>query len=58
VLAATLAMIPVLVIDNDATGSLHTAAVAAKWLIWLIFALEYAVVLRAALRRRRCGRSG
>jgi voltage-gated potassium channel len=51
VLAATLAMIPVLILEADATGGWHTAAIVANWVIWIVFAVEFAVILIGAPRR-------
>src|SRR3954447_12005841 len=52
VLAATLAMIPVLILEADATGGWHTAAIVANWFIWAVFALEFAVILTGAPRKK------
>jgi voltage-gated potassium channel len=53
VLAATLAMIPVLVVERDAkSGGWETAAFAANWIIWAVFAAELAFVLIVAPRKR------
>jgi voltage-gated potassium channel len=52
VLAATLALIPVLIIEADATGAWATAAVIANWLIWAVFAVELVAVLIVATRKR------
>jgi voltage-gated potassium channel len=52
VLAATLALIPVLVIEADASGRWLTAAYIANWLIWGVFAVELAAVLIVATRRK------
>jgi hypothetical protein len=52
VLPATLALIPVLIIEADASGSWRTVAFVANWLIWLVFAVELAAVLIVAERRR------
>jgi voltage-gated potassium channel len=52
VLAATLAMIPVLILEADATGGWHAIAIAANWLIWAIFAVEYVLILVAAPRKQ------
>ena len=45
-------MIPVILIEHDATGGWATFARVANWVIWAIFALEYAVVLTVAPRKR------
>jgi voltage-gated potassium channel len=52
VLAATLALIPVLIIEADASGGWQTAAGIANWVIWAVFALELVAVLVVATRRR------
>lgn len=51
VLAATLALIPVLIIEADASGGWKTAAFVANWLIWVVFAVELAAVLIVAARK-------
>jgi voltage-gated potassium channel len=52
VLGATLALIPVLIIEADATSDAwqHFATVA-NWIIWAVFAVELAVVLVFAPRK-------
>src|SRR5580765_6446518 len=46
VLVATLAMIPVIIIQADATSDMWTTfAEVANWLIWAVFAVQIAVVL-------------
>lgn len=52
VLAATLALIPVLIIEADAEGTWVTGAWVANWLIWAVFAVELAAVLIVAERKR------
>jgi len=52
VLAATLLLIPVLIIEADASGAWLTAALAANWLIWGVFAVELAAILFVADRKR------
>jgi len=53
VLAATLAMIPVILIERDATSEGWTTfAQVANWIIWAIFAVEFAFVLTVAPRKR------
>ena len=53
VLAATLAMIPVLIVERDAkSDGWVTAALAANWVIWTVFAAELAFVLVVAQRKR------
>ena len=51
VLAATLALIPVLIIEADASGRLLDAAFVANWLIWGVFAIELAAILIVANRK-------
>jgi hypothetical protein len=51
VLAATLALIPVLIVEADASGGWRTAAFVANWLIWAVFAVELAAVLIVATRK-------
>jgi voltage-gated potassium channel len=52
-LIATLAMIPVLIVEYDTTSAgWHTFAVTANWVIWAIFAAELAFVLWVAPRKR------
>ena len=53
VLAATLALIPVLIIEADATSDgWQEVATVANWIIWAIFAAELAAVLVVAKRKR------
>jgi voltage-gated potassium channel len=53
ILIATLAMIPVLIIEYDTTSAgWHTVAVAANWAIWAIFGAELAFVVWVAPRKR------
>jgi len=53
ILAATLALIPVLVIENDAkSDTWKSAAAVANWLIWGVFAAELVFVLVVAPRKR------
>jgi voltage-gated potassium channel len=53
VLVATLAMIPVLIIQADATSEgWKSFAEIANWLIWAVFAVEIAFVLVVAPRKR------
>ena len=53
VLAATLALIPVLIIEADATSDAwQQFANVANWIIWAIFAVELAAVLVVADRKR------
>src|SRR5580765_949998 len=53
VLVATLAMIPVIIIQADATSDMWTTfAEVANWLIWAVFAVQIAVVLVVAPRKR------
>ena len=51
VLAATLALIPVLIVEADAEGSWARAAVVANWIIWAVFAIELVAVLVVATRK-------
>jgi voltage-gated potassium channel len=51
VLAATLALIPVLIVEADGFGPWLTAAFAANWVIWGAFALELCVILVVADRK-------
>jgi voltage-gated potassium channel len=51
VLVATLALIPVLILEADATGAWEQAAFVANWLIWAVFATELGAVLLVAERR-------
>jgi len=52
VLAATLLLIPVLIVQADAEGGWLAVAYIANWVIWAVFALELAVILWVADRRR------
>jgi voltage-gated potassium channel len=53
ILGATLAMIPVLIIERDVTtDGWRTFAEIANWLIWAIFAAELLLVLVVARRKR------
>jgi hypothetical protein len=53
VLGATLTLIPVLVIESDATSEgWQRFAEVANWIIWALFATELAVVLLVASRKR------
>jgi voltage-gated potassium channel len=53
VLGATLALIPVLIIEADATSDAwQEVASVANWIIWAIFAAELAAVLVVAERKR------
>jgi len=53
VLGATLALIPILIIEADATSAgWQNFATAANWVIWAIFATELAAVLVVAERKR------
>ena len=53
VLAATLALIPVLILEADATSAgWQQFAVVANWIIWATFAIELAVVLVVAERKK------
>jgi voltage-gated potassium channel len=53
ILAATLAMVPVLILERDAKShTWKTVAQAANWVIWAVFATEIAVVLVVAQRKK------
>ena len=53
VLVATLALIPVLIIEADAASAgWRQFAVVANWIIWAIFAIELTVVLVVAERKK------
>jgi voltage-gated potassium channel len=53
VLAATLAIIPVLVVETDVqSAGWRAAATASNWIIWAIFLADLAFVLTVAPRRR------
>jgi len=52
VLAATLLLIPVLILEADAEGGWLTFAYAANWVIWGVFAIELVAVLYVAERKR------
>lgn len=52
VLGATLALVPVLIIEADGSGGWLTVARIANWLIWGIFAVEFIAVLVVATRKR------
>jgi hypothetical protein len=45
------ALIPVLIMEAEASGGWLDAAYAANWLIWLVFAVELAAVLIVAERK-------
>jgi voltage-gated potassium channel len=52
VLAATLALIPVLIVESEkSSGGWHSAAIVANWVIWAIFLVELAFVLVVAPRK-------
>ena len=52
VLGATLALIPVFILEAEATSSRwENIAFAANWLIWLVFAVELALLLVVAPRK-------
>jgi voltage-gated potassium channel len=57
VLVATLAMIPILILENDAKGGWKTFAFAANWAIWLVFAAEVIVIFAGAARRGAAARA-
>jgi voltage-gated potassium channel len=51
VLAATLALIPVLILESDTSGAWQTVAFTVNWLIWVIFAVELTAILIVASRK-------
>jgi voltage-gated potassium channel len=51
ILAATLALIPVLILEHDASGGWLTAAKVANWIIWAVFAAELAFIWVVAPRK-------
>ena len=51
ILVATLALIPVLILEHDASGGWLTAAEIANWIIWAVFAAELAFILVVAPRK-------
>jgi hypothetical protein len=51
VLSATLLLIPVLILENDAEGGWLTFASVANWLIWSLFAIELGMILIVAQRK-------
>jgi len=52
ILAATLALIPVLIIEHDvSSGAWATVAEIANWAIWAIFAAELVFILTVAPRK-------
>ena len=55
-LVATLCLIPVFVLEFDATGGWKQAAFVANWVIWGVFAVEFAAVMTR--RTEGCGSSG
>jgi voltage-gated potassium channel len=57
VLVATLAMIPIIILESDATGKWHTIAVVSNWLVWAVFAVEFAVILIGAPRKKAAVRA-
>jgi voltage-gated potassium channel len=57
VLAATLVLIPVLILAADASGGWHTVAFVANWLIWVVFLTELAFILVVAPRKRAAMRA-
>lgn len=58
VLVAALALVPVLIIEHDAKShGWRDFAAAANWVIWAAFAVEFAVALAIAPRRRHAFRA-
>jgi voltage-gated potassium channel len=51
VLAATLALIPVLLLESSTSGTWQTVGFALNWAIWAVFAIELAAVLIYAPRK-------
>ena len=51
-LAATLALIPVLILEADASGAWLDVAYIANWLIWAVFAIEFVALMIVADRKR------
>jgi voltage-gated potassium channel len=51
VLVATLFLIPVFILEFDASGGWKQAALVANWLIWGVFAAELAAILIVAKRK-------
>jgi voltage-gated potassium channel len=51
VLAATLALIPVLLLESSTSGTWQTVGFALNWAIWAVFAIELATVLIYAPRK-------
>ena len=52
VLVATLAVVPALIVEWDATGGWKTAAMVANWIIWAIFAVEFTAIMIVAERKK------
>jgi voltage-gated potassium channel len=58
ILAATLAMIPLLIIEHDGpSGGWQSVAFAMNWIVWAIFASELVFILRVAPRNRQALRA-
>jgi hypothetical protein len=51
VLAATLCLIPIFILEFDASGGWKDAAYAANWLVWGVFAVEFAAIMIVAQRK-------
>jgi voltage-gated potassium channel len=51
VLGATLALIPILILETDASGGWHRFAVIGNWVIWGLFAVELVVIVVGADRK-------
>jgi voltage-gated potassium channel len=51
VLAATLLLIPVFILEIDGTGWWKSAAFVANWFVWGVFAAEYVAILMVAGRK-------
>jgi voltage-gated potassium channel len=50
-LGATLAMIPILILETDAHGGWKTFAYVANWAIWIVFAVEVVLIFVGATRK-------
>lgn len=51
VLAATLCLIPVFILEFDASGAWKEAAFIANWVIWAVFLAEFVLILAVADRK-------
>jgi voltage-gated potassium channel len=58
VLAASLALVPILIIEADASSEMWLqVAKVANWIVWAVFAVELAAVMVAAVSRRNALRA-